>query len=354
MKPFRSAVLFALPALVVLTAFVSANVIGRGNRPPDEPGRVLPPPIPPRPGDPVDALIDDLEIGPAERHGALTIYPLRRRHDSGFVPLTFDEGVSHGDVVVRELARSRVNEVEVQNRSRRDLFLMGGQMLFGSKQDRIFQRDALIPPHSEWVRVPVYCVERGRWTPVSKHFSGKGRAVAPALRRAAQESASQEEIWSGVARQRNEFSVSKGRTEAYGAIYEDDEVQSRLREYRERLRPVLQRGTCGVVVVGRRGIICADIFGDRALFAKLWHSLLDSYVLDEGKRGWGPGSDEHSVREFLRGARSDRSGHHHTPTPGIGDALRISGPTSGAALSFRRDAVHVDLYPTLYRPLMER
>ncbi|MFQ5811346.1 MAG: ARPP-1 family domain-containing protein, partial [Armatimonadota bacterium] len=258
--------------------------------------------------------------------------------------------------VVREIGRGgRVNEVEVQNRSRRPVFLMGGQMLFGSKQDRIFQRDALISPRSEWTRVPVYCVERDRWTPVSEHFSGKGRAVAPALRRAAQESASQAEIWSGVARQRDELGVAKGGTETYGAIYEDAGIQSRLREYRDRLRPTPGWGTCGVVAVGRRGIICADIFGDRALFAKLWDSLLDSYVLDEGKHGRWPITEEGAVREFLRQARSDRAGHYDTPTPGIGDAMRISGMTSGAALSYRHDAVHVNLYPRpVIRPLLER
>jgi len=357
MKRLRWALLLVPLAL---GAFVSANVIGRGDTPETGTRRVIhppmPPPIPPRPGDPVDALIDDLEVGPSERYGGLTIYPLRRRHESGFAPLTFDEAVSRGDMIVREVGRGgRVNEVEVQNRSRRPVFLMAGQMLFGSKQDRIFQRDALIPPRAEWVRVPVYCVERDRWTPVSEHFVGKGRAAAPALRRAAQESASQEEIWSGVSRQRVALGVAAGATETYGAVYEDAEVQSKLREYRVQFRPIPRGGTCGVVVVGRRGIVCADIFGDGALFAKLWDSLLDSYVLDEGKHGMWPVTEEGAVREFLRGARSNRAGHHGAPTPGIGEAMRISGGTSGAALSYRRDAVHVNLYPRpTIRPLLER
>jgi hypothetical protein len=269
--------------------------------------------------------------------------------------MTFDEGVSSGDLVVREIEqRGSVNEVEVRNRSGRPAFLMGGQMLFGSKQDRMFQRDALIGPYSEWTRVPVYCVERDRWTPVSEYFSGKQQAVAPALRRAAEESASQTEIWGGVARQREEQGVAKGRTETYGAIYEDAQVQSRLREYRERFKPIPGWGTCGVVAVGGRGIICADIFGDRALFARLWDSLLDSYVLDEAKHSGWPVTDEREVRDFLRQAHSDRAGHHGAPTPGIGEAMRISGSTSGAALSYRREAVHVSLYPRLYRPLIER
>ncbi|MFQ6098147.1 MAG: ARPP-1 family domain-containing protein [Armatimonadota bacterium] len=352
-------------AALVIASAASANVIGRGHPVPPPPEQaedsgpvIVPPPrpVPPLPPtrDAIDALLAELEIGPADHYRDLTVYPLRRRHGSARLrPLTFDEALRRGDLVVRERGAGRVNEVEVRNDARRHVFLMAGEVLTGAKQDRMFRDDVLLPPHSGWVPVSVYCVEQGRWTPVSERFRSEKTLVPPALRRQAQLHEPQARVWAGVNAAAAENRVRHGATKRFNEIYATPTVRARLSAYRAHYVPPRWGRTVGAVVCSRGRILGADIFSDPDLFDALWPKILDSYAMDARRgRGWRGGNEW--VRRFLRGARSDNSSRHHVPTPGVGELLRISGRTSGFALTYRDEAVHLNLHgEPIFVPLTE-
>ncbi len=73
-------------------------------------------------------------------------------------------------VVVTEISQSgSVPELQVENKLDVRVFLMDGQELVGAKQNRILNTDVLVPASST-LKIPVSCVEQGRWHHVSQAF----------------------------------------------------------------------------------------------------------------------------------------------------------------------------------------
>lgn len=319
------------------------NVIGGG--------RVVPPPEPPEPVpieklDAIDALIGDLEVGPPRSYRGLTIYALRQRHDgSDFRPLSFDEAMDRGYLTIRETQRGRVDTVQVRNGGGRHAFLMGGEIMAGSRQDRTFRQDILMPPYSGWIDVGVYCVEQGRWTPVSKHFSTARQAVNAGLRNAAAAGETQERIWLGVRDAASAQGVVQSHNRAFKEIYAARRVQENISDYEHHFVPIREERACGAVAMTRGDIVCADVFGNESLFEELWPKLLRSYALDADRHGVHRVGDVARVRDFLRRALSKYAHHGHGSTPGAGEMLTIRGTTSGKALAYGGEAVHIQLYP---------
>ncbi len=344
------AVLVALFAATALGAYLESDAEGRPPLP------VPPPPTPRPPGHeaPVVDFVTSLVVGRPYTYGGLTVFPLLPGdgiEDRGYIAL--DEARARGLVNIYET--KDVSSLEVENRSRRYLFLVAGELLVGGWQNRVVREDVLITPMSGRVRVPVYCGERSRWRGKHEHFDSGGRISSFGMRQMIQKGTTQEEVWSQVERELDSAKV-KSPTRDLAQVYDDRATQNRLREYRERIVAPLPRSAAGVVVVRERSIAGADIFADSELFRALREKVLDSYVLD-----WGPwvrkrperhiGPDD--VRRFLHRIRMARISFG--PTPGGGLGVRVSGAgIEGTGLVFRREVVHLSLYEGYHiLPLME-
>lgn len=307
---------------------------------------------PPRKADAVDGLLDAVQVGDAVTHRGLTLYPVSlRRHYSDYTPRSFDDAVKSGDMVVRELDSARVEFVRVMNKGARDVFIMAGEIMTGSKQDRTSQRDVLIPRRSGWINVPVYCVEKGRWATVSPQFGTKGTLAAPTLRGLAHEGATQAGVWEEVDRTARAHGVTQSAGRAFQEIYDDAGVQAQVAEYLARLKLPRGRRTVGFVAFHRGQVLGADLFGSPALFEELHDKLVRSYVLGMGRsRSAARGTDDgpHRAAEFLSRAWSEDCARTPLPGPGIGEGHRLSNPqwnVSGGALVYRNDVVHMSLFP---------
>src|ERR1700719_2221990 len=131
---------------------------------------------------------------------------------SAFV--TLDEGLSNGDVVVREqgsdgMARSRgtalpqyntdasVNQLVLINRGKRPVLLLAGELVGGGKQDRIIAKDRIIAPGTDPLPLDVFCVEHGRWSS-GLQFSAAKTMVHPSVREQAAVNQSQSDVWESV------------------------------------------------------------------------------------------------------------------------------------------------------------
>lgn len=232
---------------------------------------------------PITDLVRSLEVGRPVSHGHLTIVPVYLtsvRLRAEFVP--FDEAVKNGWVEITELDGGRVPEVRISNRSKRTVYLMGGEILTGAKQDRILATDLLLGPGTADLVVPVYCVEHGRWTQTTGTFTTKNNIGTFELRAKAQlqEVEAQSAIWNKISEQNRKMGVAAP-TSAYQDAYDAAPNKERIKVIEEKMTavPRLYKDTVGVVIALGGRVVSVDIFANPALFAKQWPKILRSSAL---------------------------------------------------------------------------
>jgi hypothetical protein len=334
-----------------------------GPRPPDhEIVRPVPPP-PPLFENPLRRLVRAVDIGGPESYRGLIVYPLILREGGEETDIrTLDEAFSRDWITIRELESAQVSELLVRNESRRHLFLMSGEILAGGRQDRIIRSDVLLDPRSDFVRIPVYCGEKERWNGARESFASSKYLADQGLRSLAAKSAAQGEVWSRIDEQLGRAEVAAP-TRNYQEIYRDREVGGRIDDHVARFRHVPGRRTVGAVIVVNGRIVSCDLFGDADLFARLWDKICRSHALEvvlkdevrERKMIWPDPPDAGAVRRFLDRTLSARISRGSTP--GVGEALVVSGSVEGSALVWRDRVVHAALFPGPYgepMPLLER
>ena len=294
--------------------------------------------------DAIEAYAARLQVGPPRRYENLTLYPIFA--DEVVVPevdLTLDEAMERGLLEVRELKRAEVSRVRVCSRAKEPVFVMGGEMLGGAKQDRIVGDDLIVPPGSELV-IPVFCVEHGRWVVKSEAFSS-ARMLAGSEVRKARQRADQGAVWSGVAAEQERLNAPS-ETGAMRSIQESKEVQDKVGPYRHAFSDLpedLPRARGAVACVGGE-IIAADLFGSRSVFRQLWPKLLESYALDaidRERRGKAP--DAVRIKRWLEGVK--RAERVAKDTPGEGRLYELrGGGVIGSALVYDEGVVHMELF----------
>jgi hypothetical protein len=204
------------------------------------------------------------------------------RDDTDF--LTLDEGLKDGSVVVSEKGQEEVNELEIENKSDRPLFLTTGDRVVGGKQDRIVGSSTVVPPHSGKRPMASFCVEHGRWHGQSANFHNSANfAVANEEVRAMALSKSQEGVWAKVAATKSlaqeQLKVSNSSSSLTEAL-DSAEVQKASDAYVQALAHVLdgKPDAVGVVFALNGKVVELDVFPGRPLVAKLYPRLLASYA----------------------------------------------------------------------------
>ncbi len=258
--------------------------------------------------------------------------------------VTLDEAIERGWLIIRESGEGEVNFVEVKNDGNRKVFMMIGEIISGAKQDRMLKMDVLIPPKSGWMRVPVYCVERGRWYGVSKQFKSEKLLVPNAVRQKAKITEAQKEVWEEIEHSQLSLGITSP-TYTVTANYENEEIKKEIAKYSRNFKklPNLSKRIIGVVVTTGNRIICVDIFANNELLSKLWDKLLKSYVMD-ALCGEKSSVNKEEVKEFI--ATIVDSKIISTNGVGIGETVEIeSNVGKGSALVYENAIVHMDFFP---------
>ena len=257
----------------------------------------------------------------------LTVFPVVA--SSGYdtrVFMTLEEGLSRGDVLVREqgaetMVRYRggvrrgatenysgpsVNQLVLINRSNRPLLLLAGELVSGGKQDRIIAKDRIVAPRSDPLPLDVFCVEHGRWSAGSQ-FSETKTIVHPSVREQAALTQRQSDVWASVvggtaaqgsaaptaaprvsAEDLAETVQSEAPTESYAMIYGsrrvapsvDGMVDELERRFRRKTAGLEGERVVGVVVAYGGEVAWSDIFASGDLFDRYWSKLLRSYAVE--------------------------------------------------------------------------
>jgi hypothetical protein len=270
--------------------------------------------------------------------------------------LTLEEGLSSGEVIVREqgaetLVRSRdsnrqyipnsgpsVNQLVLLNRGKRPLLLLSGELVSGGKQDRVIAKDRIVAPGSDPLPLNVFCVEHGRWSAGSQFTSAK-TIVHPSVREQAAVKQNQSEVWdsvnvgstyelkggtaSGAAGgtpvpaaaprlSRSDLDATmreEAPTQSYAKVYGsrrvlqtvDGLVEEIQRRFRKEISGLKDERVVGVVIAYGGEVAWSDIFASGDLFNQYWNKLIHSYAVEAAAR---PTLREKAsmadAREFLR------------------------------------------------------
>ncbi len=226
----------------------------------------------------VTTLIEHLEVGESVYYRNLTLVPVYNTKIKDWTPyVTLDEALKKKWIGISEVEGGQVPKVRIRNKSNKTIFLMGGEVITGCKQDRILGRDVLLGPKCKDVIVPVYCVEQGRWSYQSKTFSSRENLGTSKLRAEAQmgKNNTQANIWSDVSNMQKKMKVSS-RTSNYQHIYDKPEIKKEVGCFEKELHdiPQLQKDTVGVIVGVGGKIISVDIFCNMQVFQKKWPKIL--------------------------------------------------------------------------------
>ncbi len=213
-------------------------------------------------------------------HGADTI--------EGDEFLTLDQALNDGTLVIEET--SSVNELTIDNRGDKPVFMQAGEIIRGGKQDRMLRFDIIIRGHSGRKPLSVFCVEQGRWSAragesVAGFSSGGNMAHSIELKLANSRDGNQSAVWGNVAAgQRilggaiNESVQSELSPTSMELTLDDKAVKQAVAAYSEALNSSVEGkdNVIGYAVVINGQVESVDIYGSSALFNQLWSKLLRS------------------------------------------------------------------------------
>jgi ARG and Rhodanese-Phosphatase-superfamily-associated Protein domain len=234
-----------------------------------------------------DFLAAPLRAGAPDVHGPLAVFPLFGP-DPGLEYVAFAEGVARG-LLVKELEDgASVNDLVVLNPTDAHVLLYEGEEVLGAQQNRTFDVSVLVPA-GESLRVPVSCVEHGRWDG-SRHgeaFRPAPQAGYPALRRmknvaahtrldAGMEArAEQGAVWDEVAAKSSRLGAWSP-TSALHDVYEGR--RDRLHAFQDAI-PLHPGQTGALAAIGGR-VCVLDHVSRPDVFAALHGPLVQGYALD--------------------------------------------------------------------------
>ena len=295
----------------------------------------------------VDRVLDRIELtGPVE-YKNLRIFPIESRFEAkGLKLITLDQAVKFGYLEIKEVGSGEVNWVRVRNKGKKPVFIMSGEMITGAKQDRMIKEDVLIPAKSGWVKIPVFCTERGRWAYKSEKFSAPEMGMSGKVRQKARLFGEQTRVWAEISISKRNLGVT-GKTDAFQDVYRDEKLTKRAKAFQDKLSkiPRLGKRTIGVIVAVGDEILVVDIFANHDLFLSLWKKLLNSYIVDALQEDSRNTVTIVKAQRFLNRIRA--AGFESNHTPGLGNLYRFeSTDLAGSALTYKGSLIHLDAFPS--------
>ena len=270
------------------------------------------------------SLRDAIQLGDPVEHRGIAIWPLYPRRTPAAEYVMLEDALPLGFTVTEVDAAGAVPELLARNPLDVSVLLYDGQELLGAKQNRILDLTVLVPAGAE-LRIPVSCVEHGRWAYRTERFDAAAHAAYPELRRRKAEvlasaplerGRAQAAVWASVEEKlarHDTWSPTSAQADLYAARREP------LAELRAAFPP--EDGQSGMLL-GLGDALCLDWLSRPAAFARLHAKLLDGYLLDALERLDAAPTPPAAAERFLEGL--DAAPRKLAPSPGFGEDLRLA------------------------------
>ena len=292
-----------------------------------------------------------LRVGRPQVVGGLTLFPVY--HDGPTLEyLTLQEAQKAGTIKVSEVGwLGSVSTLKVKSTAPLPVLLQEGDIMLGLKQNRVLNVTILVPPQTT-LKVPVACVEAGRWSRSTMFAKSAAYSLSPSIRSmqrgsvatAARHSGTfdgdQGQVWSQVSMGLQDHGVRSGSTSYY-------EIENKRRTEIEgqvgSLRP--EPGQKGVLafVGGRPASL--DVFDRESTLVAMWEGLIGSYIVDAMvSREARDLVDSAVAARWLRALFKGETTNH--PAVGVGEMVMITGAeTTATGLVVEGVPVHVAAGP---------
>ncbi|MDX1606651.1 MAG: DUF6569 family protein [Candidatus Competibacterales bacterium] len=302
----------------------------------------------------LQSTLDALQASAGVRIANLEMIPIHGPDHAPVDYLTLDEALARETVTISEVSEGgSVPELHLDNAGPLAVLLVDGEELLGAKQNRIVNLTLLAPP-GRGLKLPVSCVEQGRWAYDSPRFRAgrhtlhagmrarKSRQVSAALRESGTRHADQGAIWDDIDELQSCLLAAPSATRAMADVYAGRGAE--LDDYLRRVRALPGQTGAAFAVNGQlRGL---ELFDTATTLERLLPKLIASYALDalreqEPVGTASGGMDLDTLLGRLRAARVEAY-----PALGEGRDLRLEGRDFGAgALQARERVVHLTAFP---------
>ena len=225
----------------------------------------------------------------------LKIIPVRRRGGGGMPGpsnvVTLSEALKQGLITVTERGSTSFDNVHFlrfNTHSDKSVYISGGEIVAGGRQDRMIIQDTILAPSSKDQYVPVMCVEEGRWSEKEKKFA-YGNYANEGLRKVLDSTHNQVRIWLEVNRQL-QLGKFKNTSLAYMSRYQDKKYMTEVDEYFRFFQNKFAHSDStivGFVALSGDQVIGSDIFEGTDLFYHQLEPLLHGYI-DEAMQSGSP------------------------------------------------------------------
>jgi hypothetical protein len=292
-------------------------------------------------------ILDTLQLGEPRAHRGIVVTPLFPRRDPVAAYVTLDEALPLGLAITEIDEDGSVPELAVVNPLAHDVLLYDGEELLGAKQNRILNVTVLVAAEST-VKIPVSCVEQGRWSRRSDRFGAATHLSHPELRRRKSVSLSvaplargvaQGEVWDAVADKARRLRVASP-TGANADTFQSHADSLRKLEQAFPLEP----GQCGAVLA-LGDTLCLDWLSRPEAFRLLWPKLRRGYLLDALETLDEPPTPLARIAGFVDETADAPTSSRRSA--GRGDDLRLRGPgVTGSGLSLDGELVQLSAFTT--------
>jgi len=292
----------------------------------------------------------DVRVGDPVGHGRVRVFPLfRDRQAGGQDYVLADQAMRDGSVDVTEVSDAgSVPELQVENRLDRDVLFLEGEELHGAKQHRVLNTSVLVGA-GKTARLPVSCVEAGRWHHESKRFGHRGlhshpklrhhlkKGSADSIKRIGRHESDQHAIWEEIRSTHDQLHTPS----TTGSLHDSHAAQAqRIEDIRKDLAHVEGAHGMAVAVGGR--LTCMDLFDRPETMRKVWRRILSGPVLQSLASGTeeDPEPEKDLVGDLLAELRGSEWEEAKPACDGREYRCRVSEQVEASSLNVEEDLVH--------------
>lgn len=217
--------------------------------------------------------------------------------------ITLNQALQRGMARISERGTASTENVHwliVENLSDKNIFIPGGDIIAGGRQDRMITRDTIMLAKESRMQVPVMCVEGGRWSDKEKKFVYQKQANTH-LRKVLDKSKNQVLIWREIFSELDKDKV-KASTISYLARNADKKFTALEKEYWDFFKDKFSKSDStivGVVCVSGNDIIGCDIFAATNLFYGQLEPMMHGYIDEAIVHGAPVNIAEAKIRSYM-------------------------------------------------------